>query len=159
MVEHKGHIRRVQVKSTAYKRDASYKCHVTANGIPYTPEADTYPVGALIPNILLEPFQGDRADVRAQAKWQAGRWTLEMRRALDTKSPFEHFNMTINFGATGATVTITITPAAGRGSAFSPISGLVLSGVKPYEMRAAFGARTGGSTDNHDIANLKIVYQ
>jgi hypothetical protein len=35
MVEHKGRIRRVQVKSTAYKRDASYKCHVTANGIPY----------------------------------------------------------------------------------------------------------------------------
>jgi hypothetical protein len=77
----------------------------------------------------------------------------------DTKSPFEHFNMTINFGPTGATVTITITPGAGRGAAFSPISGLLLSGVKPYEMRAAFGARTGGSTDNHDIANVNIVYQ
>src|SRR5262249_24500349 len=77
----------------------------------------------------------------------------------DTNSPFEHFNMTINFGANGATVTITITPAAGRGAAFSPISGLVLPGVKPYEMRAAFGARTGGSSDNHDIANVNIVYQ
>jgi hypothetical protein len=76
----------------------------------------------------------------------------------DTKSPFEHFNMTINFGPTGATVTITITPAAGRGSAFSPINGLLLSGVQPYEMRAAFGARTGGSSDNHDIANVNIVY-
>jgi hypothetical protein len=77
----------------------------------------------------------------------------------DTKSPFDHFNMTVNFGATGATVTITITPGAGRGAAFSPISGLLLSGVQPYEMRAAFGARTGGSSDNHDIANLNIVYQ
>jgi hypothetical protein len=77
----------------------------------------------------------------------------------NTKSPFEHFNMTVDFGPTGATVTITITPAAGRGAAFSPVSGLLLSGVQPYEMRAAFGARTGGSTDNHDIANVKITYQ
>ena len=77
----------------------------------------------------------------------------------DTKSPFEHFNMSISFGPTGATVTVTITPAAGRGAAFSPINGLVLSGVQPYEMRAAFGARTGGSSDSHDIANVKIVYQ
>jgi hypothetical protein len=69
-------------------QDTAWWIHKT-NGIPYTPEADTYPVGALIPNILLEPFQGDRADVRAQAKWRAGHWTLEMRRVLDTKSPFD----------------------------------------------------------------------
>jgi len=76
----------------------------------------------------------------------------------DTASPFEHFNMVISFGATGATITITITPGPGRGAAFSPISGLILAGVQPYEMRAAFGARTGGSTDNHDIANVNIVF-
>lgn len=60
-----------------------------AEGIPYTPEADTYPVGALIPDIIIEPFQGDRADVRAKAAWYQGRWTLEMRRRLDTKSTFD----------------------------------------------------------------------
>src|SRR5207249_4198082 len=38
-----------------------------AQGIPYTAAADTYPVGALIPNIILEPFQGDRAHIRARA--------------------------------------------------------------------------------------------
>ena len=35
MVEHQGHIRRVQVKSTSYKHDGAYKCHVTANGVSY----------------------------------------------------------------------------------------------------------------------------
>jgi hypothetical protein len=58
-------------------------------GIPYTTEADTYPVGTLIPNILIEPFQGDRADIRAQGAWHQGRWTLEIRRVLDTKSKFD----------------------------------------------------------------------
>src|SRR5207249_497517 len=60
-----------------------------AQGIPYTAAADTYPVGALIPNIILEPFQGDRAHIRAQASWRMGRWTLETRRALDTKSKYD----------------------------------------------------------------------
>lgn len=34
-VEHSGHFLRVQVKCTKYKRGRSYKCHVTANGVPY----------------------------------------------------------------------------------------------------------------------------
>jgi hypothetical protein len=46
-------------------------------------------VGTLIPNIVLEPFKGDRGDVRAKAEWRQGRWTLEARRALDTGSPFD----------------------------------------------------------------------
>jgi thiosulfate reductase cytochrome b subunit len=60
-----------------------------AGAIPYSEAADTFPVGALIPNIVLEPFKGDRADVRAKAEWRQGRWTLEARRALDTGSPFD----------------------------------------------------------------------
>jgi thiosulfate reductase cytochrome b subunit len=60
-----------------------------AQGISDTAEADTYPVGTLIPNILIEPFQGDRADVRAQGAWHQGRWTLEVRRVLDTKSTYD----------------------------------------------------------------------
>jgi hypothetical protein len=58
-------------------------------GIPYTAEADTYPVGTMIPNILLEPFQGDRADIRGQGAWHQGRWTVEARRALDTQSKYD----------------------------------------------------------------------
>jgi hypothetical protein len=60
-----------------------------AKGIKYTPELDTYPVGSLIPNMLLEPFQGDEADVRAKGDWQKGMWTLEIRRVLDTKSKYD----------------------------------------------------------------------
>ncbi len=60
-----------------------------SKGIKYTPELDTYPVGTLIPNILIEPYQGDRADARAKGDWQRGVWTLEVRRALDTKSKFD----------------------------------------------------------------------
>jgi hypothetical protein len=37
----------------------------------------------------LEPFQGDRADVRVKAAWHQGRWTLEVRRVLDTTSKFD----------------------------------------------------------------------
>jgi hypothetical protein len=36
MVEHHGRILRIQVKSTTYKHDDAYKCHVTANGVPYS---------------------------------------------------------------------------------------------------------------------------
>jgi hypothetical protein len=60
-----------------------------ARAIPYSEEADTYPVGTLIPNIVLEPLKGDQGDVRAKAEWRQGRWTLEARRALDTGSPFD----------------------------------------------------------------------
>jgi Ethylbenzene dehydrogenase/Prokaryotic cytochrome b561 len=60
-----------------------------ATGIPYTASADTYPVGTLIPNIVIAPFTGDRADIRGQAVWRQGRWTLETRRVLDTKSRYD----------------------------------------------------------------------
>jgi hypothetical protein len=60
-----------------------------AKAIPYSEEADTFPVGSLIPNIVLEPLKGDQADVRAKAEWRQGRWTLEAHRALDTGSPFD----------------------------------------------------------------------
>jgi thiosulfate reductase cytochrome b subunit len=60
-----------------------------AKGIKYSPELDTYPVGTLLPNIIIEPFQGDEADIRAKGDWQRGVWTLEMKRVLDTKSKFD----------------------------------------------------------------------
>ena len=60
-----------------------------AQGVPYTKDADTYPVGSLIPNIVLEPLTGDRADIRAKGEWKNGRWTLETRRVLDTGSKYD----------------------------------------------------------------------
>ena len=36
MLEHHGRVLRIQVKCTRYKRGNSYKCHVTANGVPYS---------------------------------------------------------------------------------------------------------------------------
>jgi hypothetical protein len=43
----------------------------------------------MLPNIVIEPFQGGGADIRAKAQWSKGRWTLEARRVLDTKSEFD----------------------------------------------------------------------
>ena len=60
-----------------------------AEGVPYEESLDTYPVGTLIPNILLTPFKGDRSDVRAKGKWKDGYWTLEIKRVLDTGSKFD----------------------------------------------------------------------
>jgi hypothetical protein len=60
-----------------------------AQGLPYTAEADMYPVGTLLPNVLIAPFQGDRADVRAKGAWEKGQWTLEVSRVFDTQSPYD----------------------------------------------------------------------
>jgi thiosulfate reductase cytochrome b subunit len=60
-----------------------------AGAVPYTKEADTYPVGTLIPNITIGPFTGDRADVRAKGEWKDGTWTLETSRALATGSQYD----------------------------------------------------------------------
>lgn len=57
--------------------------------VPYSEALDTYPEGTLLPNIVTEPFRGDRADVRAKAHWHRGRWTLEVSRALDTQSAYD----------------------------------------------------------------------
>ena len=74
--------------ATESDHDTAWWIH-KAVGTPYRPENDTFPVGALIPNIVIEPFQGDRADVRAMAKWRVGKWTLESKRVLDTKSKYD----------------------------------------------------------------------
>jgi hypothetical protein len=58
-------------------------------GVPYSPEADTLPVGALIPNIVVAPFQGDRANVLAKGAWRDGKWTVEFSRVYDTGSKYD----------------------------------------------------------------------
>jgi hypothetical protein len=57
--------------------------------VPYTKGADTYPVGTLIPNIIIEPFKTDEADIRGRGEWKDGYWTVESKRALDTHSKFD----------------------------------------------------------------------
>lgn len=58
--------------------------------VPYEPELDHYPVGTVLPSVVIDgPFAGDRGDVLAGARWQAGRWTLEVSRLLDTGSEFD----------------------------------------------------------------------
>jgi hypothetical protein len=58
--------------------------------VPYTPELDTYPVGTVLPSVLIDkPFVGDRGDVTAVGTWQDGWWRLEASRKLDTQSQFD----------------------------------------------------------------------
>jgi cytochrome b561 len=59
--------------------------------VPYSPAADAaVPVGTVIPSVVYDrPFEGDRGDVAAQARWKDGWWTLEARRALDTGSRYD----------------------------------------------------------------------
>ena len=40
-------------------------------------------------NLEIEPFQGDRGDIRAKGAWRQGWWTLEARRVLDTGSEYD----------------------------------------------------------------------
>lgn len=58
--------------------------------VPYSPELDTLPVGAVIPSVLIDrPFEGDRGDISARGTWQDGWWRLEVSRDLDTGSTFD----------------------------------------------------------------------
>lgn len=58
--------------------------------VPYSEELDDYPIGTVLPGIVLErSYEGDRADVRAEATWQDGFWTLEAARRLDTGSQYD----------------------------------------------------------------------
>jgi hypothetical protein len=58
--------------------------------VPYTQELDPYPVGTVIPSVLIDkPFVGDRGEVTAIGTWQDGWWRLEATRKLDTQSRFD----------------------------------------------------------------------
>ena len=86
---------------------------------------------------------------------------------------FDHCHFTVNIGAAGAAVVVTITsnqpPATSTdldanpyttlapGTSFTAVSTTV-GGVQPYEMRLGFGGRTGGAFDNNDIANVSATF-
>ncbi|NQY64958.1 MAG: hypothetical protein HRT38_14745 [Alteromonadaceae bacterium] len=58
---------------------------------PYSAEQDTYAIGVMLPSVLYRSnrFEGDRADVRAFARWQDGQWSLELSRKLVTGSSYD----------------------------------------------------------------------
>ncbi len=48
------------------------------------------PVGTVIPSVLLAPSEARRpAEVIGSARWASGRWSLEVKRRLDTGSPLD----------------------------------------------------------------------
>ena len=49
MADHHGRVLRIQVKSTSCRRDYGYKCHVSANGIPYRKDQLDFIATYLIP--------------------------------------------------------------------------------------------------------------
>ena len=68
--------------------DDSHYTILMDDTVPYTPELDTYPVGTLLPSLLIKgPFKGDRGDISAAGRWQDGWWQLEVSRKLDTGHP------------------------------------------------------------------------
>ena len=59
---------------------------VGENAVPFDAAA-TFKKGDLLPRRVLRPAEGGRADVLANSWWRDGRWTVELRRRLDTAQP------------------------------------------------------------------------
>jgi hypothetical protein len=59
--------------------------------VPYTKELDDkIPVGTVLPGVLIMgDYEGDRANLRGEAKWNGGYWTLEVERDLATGSTYD----------------------------------------------------------------------
>ena len=56
----------------------------------YTPEAaERFDPGTIVPGVVASPFIGDRGDVCCQSSHENGRWTLILRRKLDTGSRYD----------------------------------------------------------------------
>lgn len=62
-----------------------------AETVPYAKELDDrIPVGTVLPGVLIAGnYEGDRADLRGEAKWKDGSWTLEVERELATGSAYD----------------------------------------------------------------------
>ena len=49
-----------------------------------TPFVDIFKPGDVVPGIVIDAFEGPRADIEMRGKWNDGIWTLEIRRKLVT---------------------------------------------------------------------------
>ena len=52
-----------------------------ADAVPFE---DSFAAGDVLPGMLVEPFEGSRGDILAEARWADGKWTMEVARALVT---------------------------------------------------------------------------
>ena len=89
-------------------------------------------------------------------------YNLHQDNILDDTTPFDHCRFTVDFQAGGgALVNVFITSAQGDstgGVEFQALKDILVPYIQAYEMRIGFGARTGGATDTHDIANINIQF-
>lgn len=71
-----------------------------------TPFEDTFDVGAVVPGIIVSPFEGSRGDIAATGVWADGMWTVELKRRLVTEGDnvaeqdvqFDDLGETYDFG-------------------------------------------------------------
>ncbi len=71
-----------------------------------TPFVDIFKPGDVVPGIVIDAFEGPRADIEMRGKWDGGKWTLEIRRKLVTTGEksniqdvqFSDLNKTYYFG-------------------------------------------------------------
>lgn len=60
------------------------------SAVPYAPAAaEAIPEGTIIPGVITSPFEGDRGDVTSLARFEAGQWSLIIRRKLSTGSLYD----------------------------------------------------------------------
>jgi len=73
---------------------------------------------------------------------------------------FHRAQIIIRFRSGRALVTMRVTPDIneGSGAGVTLFEDAVINGVNPYEMRLAFGARTGGENAAHDVDNVSVQY-
>ena len=62
---------------------------VGVNAIPIDDDTE-FQEGDILPRRVLRLPDGSRADVLANSRWEDGRWTVVLRRALDTGNPEDH---------------------------------------------------------------------
>lgn len=71
-----------------------------------TPFVDIFKPGDVVPGIIIDAFQGPRADIEMRGKWDKGMWTIEIRRKLVTTGEksniqdvqFDDLNKEYSFG-------------------------------------------------------------
>ncbi|HWN96223.1 MAG TPA: CotH kinase family protein, partial [Methylomirabilota bacterium] len=74
---------------------------------------------------------------------------------------FHRAQVIVRFSGGRALVTVRLTPDVNNVVNPVPVTlfqDAVINGANPYEMRAAFGARTGGQVAHHDIDNVNVQF-
>lgn len=67
-----------------------------------------------------------------------------------------HARITVSFGTDQGTVSVVLTPR--NGEAKKVVDQFAVDGLKPYEGRLFFGARTGAESADHDLDNINAQF-